>query len=148
METFFAVTKEECQSRKMSNGSEDRIYETMLSVADRFNIINLYKDKEQFVRRYKAYSDFTGELDWEMMMAESAKGFKYSAISNALFESTIVTLSLMPMKFLLPKVKNSSLTFKRLVDEHPGYSFTITIENIISHQVITGFLPGMRMERY
>ena len=59
-----AETKEECQSRNMSDSSEERIYEMMLSVADRLNIGNPFKDKSQFARVYKAYSDFEEDFDW------------------------------------------------------------------------------------
>jgi type I restriction enzyme M protein len=137
-----AETKEECQSRKMSDGSEDRIYETMLSVADRLNIVNPFKDKEQFVRIYKAYGDFTGELDWEMMMAESTKGFRYSAISNALFKEYSNHFKLDADEVLIAEGEKFIPNLKRLVDEHPGCSFTITTENTISHQVINRIFAG------
>jgi hypothetical protein len=66
-----AETKEECQSRNMSDSSEERIYEMMLTVADRLNIGNPFKDKLQFARVYKAYSDFEEDFDWETMMAKT-----------------------------------------------------------------------------
>ena len=81
-----AETKEECQSRNMSDSSEERIYEMMLTVADRLNIGNPFKDKSQFARVYKAYSDFEEDFDWETMMAKTARGYGYLTVSNALYK--------------------------------------------------------------
>ena len=137
-----AETTEKCDSRKMSDGLEDRIYETMLSVADRLNIVNPFKDKAQFVRVYKAYGDFEGIFDWEMMMAESAKGFGYSAVSNALFSEYNSHFNLDADTVLIAEGEKFIPNLKRLVDEHPGCNFTITTEHAISLRVISRIFTG------
>ena len=52
-----AETKEECDRRKILNESEDQIYETMLAVADRLDILNPFKDQTRFASVYKIYCD-------------------------------------------------------------------------------------------
>ena len=129
-------TKEECYRRKISDESEDRIYETMLAVADRLDIVNPFKDKAQFVRVYKAYGDFTGVLDWEMMMAKSIRGFRYSDVSNALFNEYNSRFKLDADTVLIAEGEKFFPNLKRLIDDHPGCNFTITTENAISLHVV------------
>ncbi|OES45369.1 restriction endonuclease subunit S [Domibacillus iocasae] len=131
-----AETEEECLSKEISDVSEERIYETMLSVADRLDIVNPFKDKAQFVRVYKAYGDFTGDFEWEIMMAESSRGFRYSAVSNALFNEYNSRFRLDSNTVLIAEGEKFIPNLKRLIDEHLGCNFTITTENKISLHVI------------
>lgn len=133
---FVAETKEECDSRKISDKSEERIYETMLAVADRLGIVNPFKDKAQFVRVYKAYDDFTGDFDWEMIIAKGDRGFGYSAVSNALFKEYNNHFKLDADEVLIAEGEKFIPNLKKLIDEHPGCNFTITTENTISLHVI------------
>lgn len=135
-------TKEECQNRKVPSGSEDRIYETMLSVADRLNIVNPFKDKAQFARVYKACRDFEGDFDWEIMVDESAKGFGYSAVSNTLFNEYNNRFKLDADTVLIAEGEKFIPNLKRLVDEHSGCSFVIATENAISLHVINRIFAG------
>jgi type I restriction enzyme M protein len=137
-----AETKEECDSRKISGESEARIYETMLAVADRLDIVNPFKDKAQFVRLYKAYGDFTGNLDWEMIVAESIRGFRYSAVSTALFNEYNSHFKLDADIVLIAEGEKFIPNLKRLIDDHPGCSFTITTEHAISFRVISRIFAG------
>lgn len=137
-----AETKEKCYSRKMSDGSEDRIYETMLAVADRLNIVNPFKDKAQFARVYKAYGDFDGDFDWEMMMTASTKGFGYLTVSNALCREYNSHFKLDADTVLIAEGEKFIPNLKKLVDEHPGCSFTITTEHAIRHRVISRIFVG------
>lgn len=137
-----AETKEECRNRKVSDESEERIYETMLAVADRLDIVNPFKDKAQFVRVYKSYGDFTEALEWEMMMAESIRGFRYSAVSNALFNEYNSRFKHDADTVLIAEGEKFIPNLKRLVDEHPGCSFTITTENTISLHAINRIFAG------
>ena len=137
-----AETKEERQNRKFSDESEDRIYETMLAVADRLNIVNPFKDKSQFFRVYKAYDDFTGDPDWEMMMAESIRGFRYLVVSDALFNEYNSRFKLDAEKVLIAEGEKFIPNLKRLIDEHPSCSFKITTEQAISLHVIRRIFAG------
>jgi len=137
-----AETKEKCDSGKMSDGSEDRTYETMLSVADRLSIVNPFKDKAQFARVYKACSDLEGNFDWEMMMTEGSKGFGYSSVSNALFSEYKSHFKLDADTVLIAEGEKFIPNLKRLVDEHPGRSFAITTENAISLHVFNRIFAG------
>lgn len=137
-----AETKEECSSREISDESEDRIYETMLTVADRLDIVNPFKDKAQFVRVYKAFGDFTEDFDWEIMMAESSGGYRYIAVSNALFIEYNSRFKLDSDTVLIAEGEKFIPNLKRLVDEHPGCNFTITTENKISLHVINRIFVG------
>lgn len=139
---LMAETKEKFDSRKMSDGSEERLYETMLSVADRLNIVNPFKDKSQFARAYKAYGDFESDFDWEMMMTESTKGFGYSVVSNALFREYNSHFKLDADTVLIAEGEKFMPNLKRLVDEYPGCSFTITTEQAISFHVISRIFAG------
>lgn len=135
-------TKQECDIKGISNGLEDRVYETMLAVADRLDIVNPFNDKAQFVRLYKAYGDFTGNPDWEMVVAESARGFRYSAVSNALFNEFNSHFKLDADTVLIAEGEKFIPNLKRLVDEHPGCSFTITTEHTLSLHVISRIFVG------
>jgi len=137
-----AETKEECENRKISDVSEDRIYEAMLGVADRLAIPNPFKDKAQFYRLYKAYSDFSGDLDWESLMTESTRGFRYSTVSNALFNEYNSHFKLDADTVLIAEGEKFIPNLKRLVDEHPGCHFTITTEHAISLHVINRIFAG------
>ena len=137
-----AETKEKCDSRNMSDRTEDRKYEMMLTVADRLNIINPFKDKAQFARVYKAYGDFEGDFDWEMMMTEGSKVFKYSAVSNALFGEYNSHFKLDADTILIVEGEKFMPNLKRLVDKHPGCSFTITTEHTINFHVISRIFAG------
>lgn len=139
-----AETKEECDSRKISDESEARIYETMLAVADRLDIVNPFKDKAQFVRLYKAYGDFTRNLDWEMIVAESIRGFRYLAVSNALFNEYNSHFKFDADTVLIAEGEKFIPNLKRLIDEHPGCNFTITTENTISLHVINRIFAGYK----
>jgi type I restriction enzyme M protein len=139
-----AETKEECLSREILDESEDRIYETMLSVADRLDIINPFKDKAQFIRVFKAYGDFTGNFEWEIMMAESSRGFRYIAVSNALFNEYNSRFKLDSDTVLIAEGEKFIPNLKRLVDEHPGCNFTITTESTIILHVINRIFAGYK----
>ena len=142
-----AETKEEWQSRKVSNVAEDRIYETMLSVADKLNIINPFNDKEQFERVYKTYCDLEEDFDWEIMMLR-AKGYGYVTMSNALYNEYTNRFNLDADTVLIAEGEKFIPNLKRLVDEHPNCSFTITTEQVINFYVINRILLDMRMLRY
>lgn len=137
-----AETKEEWQSRKVSNVIEDRIYETMLSVADKLNIINPFKDKEQFERVYKTYCDLEEDFDWEMMIAKSPKGYGYVTMSNALYNEYTNRFNLDADTVLIAEGEKFIPNLKRLVDEHPSCSFTITTEQVINFYVINRIFAG------
>lgn len=139
-----AETKRECLSREKSDESEERIYETMLAVADRLGIVNPFKDKAQFVRVYNAYGDFTVDLEWEMMMAESSRGFRYIAVSNALFNEYNSRFKNDADTVLIAEGEKFIPNLKRLVDEHSGCNFTITTENIISLHLINRIFAGYK----
>jgi hypothetical protein len=137
-----AETKEECQGRNMSDSSEERIYEMMLSVADRLNIGNPFKDKSQFARVYKAYSDFEEDFDWETMMAKTARGYGYLTVSNALYKEYSNHFKFDANTVLIAEGEKFIPNLKKLVDEHPGRNFTITTENAISFHVFSRIFAG------
>ncbi|WP_069514458.1 MULTISPECIES: restriction endonuclease subunit S [Lysinibacillus] len=139
-----AETKEEYLSREISDESEERIYETMLSVADRLDIVNPFKDKAQFVRVYKACSDFRGDFEWEILMAKSSRGFRYISVSNALFNEYNSRFNLESDTVLIAEGEKFIPNLKKFVDEHPGCNFTITTEDTISLHVINKIFAGYK----
>ena len=114
---LIAETKEECDSRKISNDQDQQTYETMLTVANRLNVVNPFRDEEQFMRVYRAYSDLTCDLDWEMLVAESASGYRYSSISNALFNEYDKHFKLDADSVLIVEGEKFIPNLKRLIDE-------------------------------
>lgn len=136
--------KEACYSSEFLEESEDRIYGIMLAVADRLNIANPFKDKEHFVRVYKAYGDFVGELDWEIMMAESSEAFRYIGLSRALFNEYSTRFKIDSDTVLIAEGDKFIPKLKKLVDEHPGCNFTITTEDTISLHVINRIFAGYK----
>ena len=137
-----AETKEECDKRKISNESEEQVYETMLTVADRLDVLNPFKDKTRFVGVYKGYCNLTGNLDWEMMISRSPRGLRYSAVSNALFNEYNRRFNLDADTILIAEGEKFTPNLKRIVDEHPGCSFTITTENTTSLHIIKRIFAG------
>ena len=137
-----AETKEACENREISDELEARIYEMMLAVADRLDVVNPFKDKAQFVGLYKAYGDFTRDLDWEMLVAESIRGFRHLAVSNALFNEYNSHFKLAADTILIAEGEKFIPNLKRLIDEHPNCSFTITTEHAISFRVINRIFAG------
>lgn len=139
-----AETKEEYQSRKTSDESEDRIFETMLSVADRLNIVNPFKDKAQFARVYKAYSDFEEDFDWEMLMAKSTKVFRYPTASYGLLKEYVNHYKLDADTILIAEGEKFIPYLKTLVDEYPNGNFTITTENATWFPVFNKIFAGYK----
>lgn len=139
-----AETKEECLSRRISDESEDRIYEAMLSVADRLDVVNPFKDKAQFFRVFKAYDDFTGDFEWELLMAKSSREFRNISVSNALFNEYNSRLNLGADTVLIAEGEKFIPNLKKFVDEHPGCNFTITTEDTISLHVINRIFAGYK----
>lgn len=139
-----AETKEEYLSREIPDESEERIYETMLSVADRLDIVNPFKDKAQFVRVYKAYGDLRGDFEWEILMAKSSRGFRYISVSNALFNEYNIRFNLGSHTVLIAEGEKFIPNLKRFVDEHPSCNFTITTEDTISLRVINKIFAGYK----
>lgn len=139
---LIAETKEECDSRKISNDQDQQTYETMLTVANRLNVVNPFRDEEQFMRVYRAYSDLTCDLDWEMLVAESASGYRYSSISNALFNEYDKHFKLDADSVLIVEGEKFIPNLKRLIDEHPGCNFTITTEHPVSLHVMNRIFSG------
>ncbi|MCU5504076.1 restriction endonuclease subunit S [Bacillus cereus] len=139
-----AETKEACENRGISDESESRIYEAMLAVADRLDVVNPFKDKAQFVGLYKAYGGLTRKLDWEMLVAESEsiRGFRHLAVSNALFNEYNSHFKVDADTVLIAEGEKFIPNLKRLIDEHPNCSFTIATEHAISFHVISRVFAG------
>lgn len=137
-----AETKEECDSKHIVDKSEDRLYETMLSVADRIGIGNPFSDKAQFARIYKAYGELTESLDWEMMMAESTRSYRYSAVSSALFAEYNRHFGIDSGTVLVAESEKFIPNLKRLVDMHLGCSFTLTVEHDGNLRVLKRIFAG------
>lgn len=135
-------TKEECKKRMLLDSSEERIYEVMLSVADKLNITNPFKDKLQFSKAYKTYSSFEDILDWEIMMSESAKGFGYAVVSDALFKLYESHFSHDAETVLVAEGEKFIPNLRRLVSEHSTCRFIITTEKGITFQVLDKIFSG------
>lgn len=137
-----AETKVECDNRHMEDMSAGRLYEAMLSVADRLDIRNPFNDNAQFARIYKAYSELTEDLDWEMMMAESTRGFRYSTVSSALFAEYNRHFDIASGTVLVAESEKFIPNLRRLVDEHPGCNFTLTVENDGNLRILKRIFSG------
>lgn len=137
-----AETKEECDSREISDESEARIFEAMLTMADRLDIVNPFKDKAQFVRLYKAYGNLKGNLDWELIMAQGIREFRYSTVSNALFNEYNSHFNPDAETVLIAEGEKFIPNLKRLIDKNSGCSFTITTEQSISFHIINRIFAG------
>jgi len=137
-----AETKEECQSRFESEVTDDRIYEIMLGVADRLNIVNPFKDASQFTRAYKTYCDFEEDFDWETIMAKNVEGYGYLTLSNALFKEYTNHFKFDANTVLIAEGEKFFPNLKKLVNEYPGRSFTITTESTINFHVISRIFAG------
>ncbi len=139
---LIAETKEMCQSRTIPDDAKDRIYEMMLSIADRLNIINPFKDETQFERIYSTYCDFEEDFDWEMLMENSTKRYGYTIMSNALYNEYNKRFKLDANTVLIAEGEKFIPNLKRLVNEHPGCSFTITTENTVNYHVFARIFIG------
>ncbi len=134
--------KKECDKRQMADESEERLYETMLSVADRLGIGNPFNDKAQFAGAYKAYNELSENLDWEMMMAESMRGFRYLAASSALLAEYRKRFAINSGTVLVAESEKFIPNLKQLVNDHPGCSFTLTVEQRESYLVLSRIFAG------
>jgi len=137
-----AEVKKECDNRQMAGKSEERLYETMLSVADRLSIGNPFNDKAQFAGAYKAYNELSEDLDWEMMMAESMRGSRYLAASSALLAEYRKRFTINSGTVLVAESEKFIPNLKQLVDDHPGCSFTLTVEQRESYLVLRRIFAG------
>lgn len=64
-----AETRDVCADKQMT---EERLYETMLSAADKLGMMNPFGDSAQFAKVYEAYDAAEKALDWETLMVDSA----------------------------------------------------------------------------
>ena len=113
----------------------------MLSVADRLGIYNPFKDSLQFSRIYKAYQDFNAVFDLEILMAASAREYRYPTISALCSTSTPVILSDADT-VLIAEGEKFIPNLKSLIDEYPGCNFTITTEPRLNFQVFSRMFAG------
>lgn len=140
-----AETKEEYFDKNIYDDSEERIYETMLTVADRLDIINPFRDKTQFTRVYNAYDVFKGEVNWELIIAQSDRRYGgYSVISNALSEEYSSRFKLDADEVLIAEGEKFAPNLKKLIDEYPGCNYTITTEEKISFHIINKIFAGYK----
>lgn len=139
---LIAETKEDCRNRKISDESEDRVYEAMLGVADRLGVRNPFKDKSQFIRVYKAYCDSESLINWEMIASAIPMSMKNITVSNALFLEYASHFTADVETALIAEGEKFIPNLKRLVDEHPGCNFTITTEHVITLHVIRKIFGG------
>lgn len=139
---LLADTKEELDKKEIVDESDVRSYETMLSVADRLGIYNPFKDSLQFSRIFKAYQDFNAVFDLEILMAASAREYRYPTISSALFNEYSQHFKLDADTVLIAEGEKFIPNLKRLIDEHPGCNFTITTEPRLNFQVFSRLFAG------
>jgi type I restriction enzyme M protein len=139
-----AETKEEFDSRQMADMSEERLYETMLSVADRLCIGNPFSDKTYFIRTYRAYGELSDGLDWEAIMAESMRNNRYLTVSSALYSEYHKHFEIDTGAVLIAECEKFVPNLKRLVDVHPGCSFTLTVEHDNNVRVLNRIFFGYK----
>ena len=137
-----AGTKEECDSRKMISESEERLYETMLSVADKLRVKNPFYDKTQFAKVYRAYYELRGDFDWEMLMAENTRGFRYPAVSTALFNEYNRHFTIKSGSVLIAESEKFFPNLRQLVDDHPECTYTLTTERFDNIEILKRIFAG------
>lgn len=120
----------------------ERLYETMLTIADRLDIANPFKEREQVVRVYQAYADLGGEPDWELILARDERWFDYLTMSDALFLEYVNRFKFDAPTILIAEGEKFVPNLKRLVDGHSDVSFTITTENLTVLHVINRLFAG------
>jgi|LSQX01.3.fsa_nt_gb type I restriction-modification system DNA methylase subunit len=134
---LISETKLECDRKRANGLSEERIYETMLAVADRLGIDNPFNEKEQVIRVCQAYSDLKGEPDWELMMAYDDGLFGHLTMSNSLFFEYYSRFNIEAETILIAEGEKFVPNLKNSVDEFPNCNFTITTENLTALHVIS-----------
>ncbi len=121
-------TKEEFRETGEVEDSEDRIYQTMLSVADRLKIVNPFKNKILFSRIYTEYRNTDVVIDWELLMAESLRLYRYPTLSRGLINEYAKRCSREAKTVLVAEGEKFLPYLKKFVDEFPESSFVITTE--------------------
>lgn len=134
-----AETRDTCADKQMT---DERLYETMLSVADKLGMVNPFGDSAQFAKAYEAYDVAAATLDWETLMLNSASTFRYSTVSTALFCEYAKRFTLESGTVLIAECEKFIPNLMRLVEEHPKCTFTLTVEQPANYQVIRRLFAG------
>lgn len=90
---LLAETKSECKEDEAILSFEDRIYKTMLAIADRLEIANPFNDLDQFIRLYNATPTDFSFFDWAAVIERDYRADRRLKSSEILFEQYLSRLN-------------------------------------------------------
>lgn len=127
---LLAETKEECTARNIPNDSEEKIYETMLMMADRLSIRNPFREKTQFYKVFQTWCNFDAAPDWETLATDSLRMLRYTSASAALLNEYKCRFKNDIGSVLVTEGEKFIPILVELVEDHPSCHFTVTSERI------------------
>ncbi|MDE6748554.1 MAG: restriction endonuclease subunit S [Lachnospiraceae bacterium] len=121
--------------------SQEECYETMLTVADKYEIINPFENAFDF---YKVFQATDEELDWEMVLLAEDDHTMSSRfyIPEVLLRCFDDHISNDVKTILIPEAEKFALTITETVDAHPDKSFTLTTINSVAKAVLDEIFAG------
>ena len=135
LESLILVTEVRAANKGMEL-SKEQSYQAMLSVADELQIINPFKNVDQF---YQIYEQVTEEPDWEKALYEDQA---YERRGQLTVPEALLNLMLSQMKpetktVLIAEGERFVPNLHSIMDAHPDCEFTVTTQRRLYARILS-----------
>lgn len=109
--------------------TDDKLYLSLLEFADKLNIKNPFRDKENFLLAYKRI-EYISHIGWEMFMAQTFSLLKKTQVSKTFIENICMNrLTVHPRTILIAEVEKFVPNLQFMIDRNSESKFVITTQN-------------------
>jgi hypothetical protein len=140
---LLAETKSECKEDEAILSSEDRIYKTMLAIADRLEIANPFNDLDQFIRLYNATPTDFSFFDWAAVIERDYRADRRLKSSEILFEQYLSRLNTEAKSIFIAEGDKFAESLRSVVGAFPDKEFVISTEMPLNVLLLNKLLCGL-----